>query len=161
MMELQQVFAEILIKSLRGHGVHIDPIRALGGLSHQQAVQCCVETVRPSRDILFHMVFWQDFCLKAVGSEPVDLRSAEGKDWPADVEQEAGDWQALCKRFEDGLHEAQRLVEEADLAQPMASWRGAPAAEALVVLAQHNSYHVAQIVMNRRAQHTWPPSTEM
>lgn len=69
--------------------------------------------------------------------------------------QSADEWQETVERFERGLGELSRHVEDADLHAPI---RKKKPAEILQVTAAHNSYHLGQIVLLRQLIGAWPPA---
>ena len=148
---------DILSRGLSGHDAHVAPSRAVQGLSHEQATEKAGNDVHSVWEQLFHIVFWQDLCLRAIGGRRVDWEGAEGKDWPDQGDPEGEPWNDLRTRFLSGLEEAQRILKTMDLQTALESWGNAPAAKAFLVLVQHNSYHLGQIVSQRRTLGQWPP----
>jgi uncharacterized damage-inducible protein DinB len=152
--------------ALAGVAAHIEPRRAVRGLTPEQAATQPAGGLRPAHRLLHHIVFWQDIMLgvaeaatAAAGTavpsevEPVPWPS-EPEDWDAEM---AG-WAELVGRFEANLQRAGRLAEEADLHAPIPAW-GAEmtVGAALTAQATHNSYHLGQLVDARRATGAWPP----
>ncbi len=87
--------------------------------------------------------------------EEVNWPKKPDEDWPESKSK--ADWDALLHGFEEGLEEGKRILKEGDLVRPLPAWRNIPLLRAAIVLAQHNSYHLGQIVANRIAQGSWPP----
>lgn len=135
----------------------MESLRILKGISHEIASQKVEGDLFSSWEILYHMIYWQEICLKAIRGDSIDWDSVKGKDWPSYAQEEIADWENLCQQFRDGIKEAERLIKKIDLAKPMPAWGNAPTIEAVQVLIQHNSYHLGQIVTNRRLQGSWPP----
>ena len=153
---MKDALAKALADGLYGKHTHPDPLDALRGLSYGTASQRMTENVHSSLDLLYHLVFWQDLCLEAArGEKDVDWPKSAGEDWPKADSQLV--WEELVERFEKGLKEGKRIVAEGDLEMPLPAWRNIPMLRAMIVLAQHNSYLLGQIVTNRIAQGTWPP----
>jgi uncharacterized damage-inducible protein DinB len=148
-----------LIASVGGRGEHVAPAVALEGLTAVHAKR------RPSRklatvwDELAHMVFWQDLTLEIVrGGQPqTPEHAADG--WPAIPAGRgaAKAWGALRDRFLAGVAELEALARTRDLE----AWVGGDAkstlGELLLGIANHNSYHLGQIVSLRRLLDAWPP----
>jgi hypothetical protein len=78
-------------------------------------------------------------------------------DWPSSELQNDEPWEGLVERFKVGVERMQKLVLEVELEKPMAAWGDAPTAQPFIVIAQHNSYHLGQILINRKAQGSWSP----
>jgi hypothetical protein len=157
---MEKSLPELFAKGLHGHNTHMESIRILKGISHDIASQKGDGDAFSSLEILFHTVFWQDICLQAIRGESIDWKSLKGKGEPSSAQEEAANWEVLCQQFEDGIKEAEKLLNNIDLEKPMPGWGNAPTIEAVLVLAQHNSYHLGQIVVNRRLQGSWPPPKE-
>ncbi len=155
---MTDTFPVILKKALRGHDAHLDPMKGLRGLTAEIAQKQTGQGFHSCWDILYHMVYWQDFVLAAIRGEEASWPKVPLEDWPSDVsERKDFDWDKIVERFERGLEEAKKLAGESDLTKPMPAWGEAPTAKALIVLIQHNSYHLGQIVANRRLLGDWPP----
>ncbi len=148
---------EILRESLHGKHSHVNPTKALDGLTHESATQQINGDAFSTYEILYHMIFWQDATLTIARGQEYDWEEAKGKDWPSYAETEESDWNTLKKRFLTGLKEAERLVGSLDLRLPMPTWGNEPVGKAFAVLATHNSYHLGQIILNRKMQGSWPP----
>jgi uncharacterized damage-inducible protein DinB len=155
---MKEQLGKALAAGLYGKGTHADSLKIVDGISDDHAKERIVENVHSSWEQLFHIVYWQDLCIKAARKEGVEWPKDGSPSWPSDSTTDT--WDELVTRFEAGLEEAKTLSIESDLAAPMASWANFPVLSALIVLAQHNSYHLGQIVVNRLAQGTWPMPEE-
>ncbi|MFW9800817.1 MAG: DinB family protein [Candidatus Thorarchaeota archaeon] len=152
---MKEELAEALIDGLYGKNTHPHPLKALSNLTSELAHNRFSTDSHSSFDLLYHIVFWQDLVLEAMRGEEVAWPKKPDEDWP-DSKSKA-DWDALVSRFEEGLEEGKRILNEGDLERPLPSWRNVPMLRAAIVLAQHNSYHLGQILANRIAQGSWPP----
>ncbi|MHA2379291.1 MAG: DinB family protein [Candidatus Thorarchaeota archaeon] len=153
---MKDALAEALSDGLYGKHTHPDPLDTVRGLTSETASQRVSENVHSSLDLLYHIVFWQDLCLEAAcGGEEVKWPKTAGEDWPKPDSQI--DWNELVQNFARGLKEGKKLATKGDLEMRLPAWRNIPMLRAMIVLAQHNSYHLGQIVTNRIAQGTWPP----
>ncbi|MFW9861801.1 MAG: DinB family protein [Candidatus Thorarchaeota archaeon] len=155
---MKEKLGKALAAGLYGKGTHAESLKIVDGISDDQAKERITEHVHSSWEQLFHIVFWQDLCLKAARLEKVDWPKDGEPSWPAELTTDT--WDDLVARFKSGLEEAKTLSLESDLAAPMASWADFPVLSSLIVLAQHNSYHLGQIVVNRLTQGTWPMPKE-
>ena len=155
---MKEVLGKALAAGLYGKGTHADSLKIVSGVSDDDAKARITENVHSSWEQLFHIVFWQDLCIKAARLEEVEWPKDGTSSWPSDSTTDT--WKELVTRFKEGLEEARKLSLESDLAAQMASWADFPVLSALIVLAQHNSYHLGQIVVNRLAQGTWPMPKE-
>ena len=155
---MENILSDVFSKGLHGHNTHMESLRILKGITHEIASQKVEGDLFSSWEILYHMIYWQEICLKAIRGDSIDWDSVKEKDWPSYAQEEVADWDSLCQQFEDGIQEAEKLFKKMDLEKPMPAWGNAPTIEAVLVLLQHNSYHLGQIVVNRRLQGSWPPS---
>ena len=156
---MEEVTHRILLEAVRGRGTHIDPLKALRGLLPEQARKKPAPDLHSVWETLYHMVFWQNLIFDAVEGKKVDWKAAEGNDWPSrEYLAVETNWPDLLAEFEMGLAEAERLVQERELTDSIPSWPKASLAKAFLVLVQHSSYHLGQIVTCRRDLGFWPPS---
>ena len=151
--------SDILSRGLAGHDAHIAPSKVVQNLAHRQAVEIAEGQAHSAWELLYHIVFWQDLCLRAIAGKRVDWKAAEGEEWPTPALQDEQRGEELCEQFLAGIEEAERLVQTRDLQTALESWGDAPVAKAFLVLIQHNSYHLGQIVSVRRALGQWPPGS--
>ncbi|MFX0054653.1 MAG: DinB family protein [Promethearchaeota archaeon] len=151
---MKEKLGKALAAGLYGKGTHAESLKIVDGISDEHAKKRITQNVHSSWEQLFHIVFWQDLCIKAARLERVEWPKDGEPSWP--TESASVTWEELVSRFKSGLEEARTLSLESDLAAPMASWADFPVLSSLIILAQHNSYHLGQIVVNRLAQGTWP-----
>jgi uncharacterized damage-inducible protein DinB len=96
---------------------------------------------------LVHAVLWQDFWLKRLDT---GKRGSESAIWFADSWKPASDeaWEGLRKRLVAGLVEARRIAASEPFDHRMDS--DDAAAETLLRIALHTSYHLGQLNLLRR-----------
>ncbi|MHA2209203.1 MAG: DinB family protein [Candidatus Thorarchaeota archaeon] len=155
---MKEVLGKALAAGLYGKGTHAESLKIVDGIPDDDAKERIADNVHSSWEQLFHIVYWQDLCIKAARLEEVKWPKDGSPSWPTDSTTDT--WDDLVTRFRVGLEEAKSLSLENDLAAPMASWADFPVLSSLIILAQHNSYHLGQIVVNRLAQETWPMPKE-
>lgn len=155
MIEMRNIVIETIEKGFRGSFTHRDTFDIINGLTHKQALLKAAEGLFSSWEILFHIDYWQDLILEAVRTDVMDWRKAIDKHWPSSADEKENNWDILVQRFKDGIVDATRLLNEVDLESPMRTLRGEPTLRAFVILAQHNSYHLGQIVLNRKQNGLW------
>jgi len=158
---MKEIIPETIKRCLRGRDAHIAPLKALKGLTPEMARKRPSPNAHSCWELLYHIVLWQDVCLDAVRGNNVDWEAAQKKEWPSQkMMSDDTQWGKLVSKFEKGLKEASQLVEQVDLAKPIPAWGGAPTLQVLMVVVQHNSYHIGQIVATRIALGYWPPPKE-
>jgi len=148
-----------IIASLSAPDSHVSPAVALEGVTAAQARR------RPSRGLntiweqLAHVVFWQEFVLSTLQSaSPRPPASADGGWPPMPPGRGAADaWTALRARFADSLGRIEAIARRGSLARRVGRRGRSTLGEELLVLADHNTYHFAQIVSLRRQIGAWPP----
>lgn len=155
---MKEKLGKALAGGLYGKGTHADSLKIVDGISEEQAKERIAENVHSSWEQLFHVVYWQDLCILAARGEEVKWPKDGSPSWPSKSTSDS--WDDLVNRFKSGLEESKTLALESDLAAPMPSWADYPVLSSLIILAQHNSYHLGQIIVNRLAQGTWPPPTD-
>lgn len=83
------------------------------------------------------------------------------KDWPADYwpdgDAAPGDWAAAEAAFRADLDRLAALARTTDLTAELAHAPGYTVLRQLLLAADHNAYHLGQVVQVRRALGLWPP----
>jgi len=140
---------------LAGVSAHIEPGKALAGLTAEQAGLPVPGGLHSAHRLLHHLVYWQDLMLAPVAG--VEVQWPKG---PEDWASEMPPWAELCRRFTEGIARAHGLAQEADLARPIPAWGPEmTAGGALGAVIIHNSYHLGQLIDARRATGRWPPAS--
>ncbi|TFG28915.1 DinB family protein [Candidatus Thorarchaeota archaeon] len=143
---------------LRGKFTHIDPLKAVEGLTAETARTIPEKGNFSCWHLLYHIVYWQDLMLGALKQESVDWPKNNEKSWPTDdLLKKDEDWRALVEKFEKGLAEADNLTSIIDSMDDLPAWPKVPPFAAYLVLIQHNSYHIGELIATRQALGFWPP----
>ena len=143
---------------LRGKFTHMDPLKALGGLTADKARMVPSKGEHSCWHILHHIVFWQDLMLSALRKESVDWPKNNETSWPTDEQlKKDEDWAALVEKFEKGLDEADGMTKNIESMEDLPAWPKVPPFAAFLVFVQHNAFHVGEIVATRQALGNWPP----
>ena len=158
MTELETVLSQTLVNALTGGAVHLRTLQALEGLHWFSAGD------RPGRArhsvfrTLNHMSFWQDAALAGLRGAQAPSPERNRKGWPGEEEPGSSkEWEAALARFRTGL---EGMIEQAQaggverVADPV---REKTALQVILSIANHNSYHLGQIVLLRRQLASWPP----
>jgi hypothetical protein len=144
--------------SLRGKFTHLDPLKAIEGLTAKTARFVPEKGEHSCWHYLYHIVFWQDLMLSALREESVDWPKNNETSWPTDeLMKNDEDWTALVEKFENGLIEADRMTNSINSMDDLPAWPKVPPFAAYLVLVQHNSYHIGELVATRQALGLWPP----
>jgi uncharacterized damage-inducible protein DinB len=145
-------------RGLRGKYVHMDPLKALDGLTPETARKIPLKGTHSCWHVLYHIVYWQDMMLAAIRGEKIEWPKNNDESWPTDdMLQISKDWTKLVKKFESGLNEAETLTSTIKSIEDLPAWPKVPPFAAFLVFAQHNSFHIGEIVATRQALGIWPP----
>ncbi|TFG27145.1 DinB family protein [Candidatus Thorarchaeota archaeon] len=150
---------EYSIKSgLRGRHIHIDPLKALEGIDADKACKVPSVGIHSVWQILHHIVYWQDLMLSAIRGEEVQWPKNNDDSWLKNGYRKVKDsWDELHSRFKSGIEEAEELCKSIESLDDLPSWPKVKPFAALMVFAQHNAYHLGEIVATRQALGFWPP----
>jgi uncharacterized damage-inducible protein DinB len=137
--------------------IHAAPKKVLKGLNAEVAAKRLSENCHTIWELLHHMIFWQDICLDAIDDKDVKWNRSKTENWPkADM---ALDQKALDERITHFLNGIESFSERAESVELESSMRSLPESSkvfAIQTIAQHNSYHLGQIVVLRQALGDWP-----
>ncbi len=142
----------------RGKFTHMDPLKALDGLTAGIARMVPPNGEHSCWHILHHVVFWQGLMLGALRKESVVWPKNNETSWPTDKQlKQDEDWIALVEKFEKGLDEADSMTKNIESMEDLPAWPKVPPFAAFLVFVQHNAFHVGEIVATRQALGNWPP----
>jgi uncharacterized damage-inducible protein DinB len=155
-----------LIELLYGKSAHANPLACVEDVSFELAGRRTDNFPHSIWQLVRHVNYWMDYELRRIrGEEPVYPAHA-AESWPVHAAPANEDeWKKAISHFRELLRQLAALGEST----PDALTREISAthqdhrkhsASLLAVLWQtlvHNSYHVGQIVMLRRALDAWPP----
>ncbi|TFH08065.1 MAG: DinB family protein [Candidatus Thorarchaeota archaeon] len=157
-IDMKERLEKSIKNSLRGKFVHLDPLKALEGLSADTARRIPEKSKFSCWHFLYHIVFWQDLMLGALRKESVNWPENNESSWPtAELLKKDADWDALVEKFENGLAEADGMTESIDSMEDLPAWPKVPPFAAYLILIQHNSYHIGELIATRQALGFWPP----
>jgi uncharacterized damage-inducible protein DinB len=149
---------ELLVEPL----IYMPPERALEGLSSEMAERHASATVHSIAEIVAHMIFWQEWFIKRLRGEAVQMAPSAALGWP---EVQPNSWPTLRDRFVRGLDEAAAIGQQgsAHLESPVTPTIEYPplaqmtVRDALVHIATHNAHHMGQVITLRQVLGAWPP----
>ena len=150
---------ENLVELLRGGHAHVAAEKALADVKPELRNKRPAEGLHSVWEELEHMRRAQEDILRyTLDSEWQSPEFPEGY-WPAKVESVTDEmWSASVKDFFDDLEELIRLTEntEIDLTVkiPHGEWR--TYLREILLAADHNTYHLGQLVQTRKALGDWP-----
>lgn len=157
----------ILIELLYGKYAHANPVACIEDVSFELAGRRTDNIPHSIWQLVSHINYWMDYELKRIRREQPAYPAHAAESWPTEVAPASeSEWNRTVTRFKELLAQLAALAEST----PEVLARDVPAthpdhakhsSSLLAVLWQtlvHNSYHVGQIAMLRRALGAWPPS---
>ncbi len=155
-----------LTELLRGKGAHADPIACVEDISAEIAARHVAGFAHSIGQLVFHMSYWMSYELRRIRGEkpaypehaaesfPAAGTSADAQEWDRlrrDLAWFLGQYAELAKSSEQEMRREIESVHEGDK-------KIAGTLEAVLwQMVAHNSYHVGQIALIRRAVGVWPP----
>ena len=158
---------QTLIELLYGKAAHADPLRCVEDVSFELASRRADHFPHSIFQLTSHMNFWIAYELRRIRGERPSYPQHASESWPAEpAPSNENEWNATVVRFAKHLDEMKTLAESPQeiLLRPIEAIHAdhSKYSHSLqAVLWQtlvHNSYHVGQIAMLRRALGAWPPS---
>jgi uncharacterized damage-inducible protein DinB len=149
---MQNSDVEALISGLFAKNTHIEPKKALEGLTPANARQKPNNNVHSCWENLHHIVIWQEGLIDAIKGKKVDWKEIEKHhNWPTETQlSNDSNFDNLVKKYLDGLVRIEKLLRTINLNTPMPAWGEKPIINAVIVLLQHNSYHLGKIMALRK-----------
>ena len=153
-----------LTELLRGKGAHADPLACVEDISADVAARHVAEFPHSVSQLVFHMNYWMDYELRRIRGQRPTYPEHAAESFPASPS-DAPEWDQLKGRFATLLADFSTLAQspQAELDRQIESahdgdQKHAGTLEAVLwQMVAHNSYHVGQIAMLRRALGAWPP----
>ena len=155
-----------LTELLHSEGAHADPLACLEDISSELAARHVEGSPHSIGQLVFNMNYWMDYELRRVRGQRPEYPEHNAESFPpAPSPVDAQDWDQLRKRFaglladfaalaNSSTEEMQRQIETVHEGDK----KVAGSLEAVMSqMVAHNSYHVGQIAMVRRALGAWPP----
>jgi uncharacterized damage-inducible protein DinB len=155
-----------LTELLHGKGAHADPIACIEDLPPELAARQVQGFPHSIGQLVFHINYWMGYELRRIRGERPAYPEHSTESFPASPSpSNAHDWDQLRENFTNLLasftalansspEEMQRQIETVHDGDT----KVAGTLEAVLwQMVAHNSYHVGQIAMIRRALGAWPP----
>jgi uncharacterized damage-inducible protein DinB len=162
----EETNGHILIELLHGKGAHVDSLACVEDVSAKLAGCKCAAFPHSIWQVLWHMNYWMDYELKRIRDERPIYPSHATESWPGDsaLPDEEG-WKQTVDRFSNLIDELavlagstqDILLRRVGFTHPTHSQQSSSILAVLWQTAAHNSYHIGQIALLRRALGSWPP----
>lgn len=159
---MQDQLINAISSGFHGKWTHIDPKKAFVGLSPTTAKKKPNINAHSCWELLHHIVIWQDAIIKHIQGETIDWNEIEKKDnWPtAEAMKDDLKFSNLLDRFHSGMEEAKKLLNSVDITKTSGGFPELSIIKLFIVLLQHTSYHIGQIITVRKCIGDWPPITK-
>jgi uncharacterized damage-inducible protein DinB len=153
-----------LTELLRGRGAHADPLACVSDVTVEHAAHRPQGHAFSIYQIVWHLNFWMDYERRKIDGENVSYPEHASLSWPSNEKPaSASEWSETIGRFAKLIAQLERLssassdVLQQQVAPDQAGKAPSTAEARLLQTLAHNSYHVGQIVLLRRAMDIWPP----
>lgn len=155
-----------LTELLRGKGAHVDPIACVEDISAEVAARQVAGFPHSIGQLVFHMNYWMDYELRRIRGERPAYPEHNSESFPAvSPALDGHEWERLRDRLNDLLGEFASLAKSSapELQREIESVHEGDRTVAgtlqavLWQMVAHNSYHLGQIAIIRRALGAWPP----
>jgi len=156
----------VLTELLRGKGAHADPIACVEDISAEMAGRQVAGFPHSIGQLVFHMNYWMSYEMRRIRGEKPTYPEHAAESWPvAGTPGEAQEWDRLRRDLawlltayaELAKSSAVEMQREIESAHPGDQKVAGTLEAVLWQMVAHNSYHVGQIAMIRRALGAWPP----
>jgi uncharacterized damage-inducible protein DinB len=155
-----------LTELFRGKGAHADPIACVEDISSELAARQVAGFPHSIGQLVFHINYWMDYELRRIWGQRPRYPEHNSESFPAAASPtDEQEWDRLRGRMADLLREfallakssAQELQREVGIVHEGDTKVAGTLEAVLWQMVAHNSYHVGQIAMMRRALGAWPP----
>jgi DinB superfamily len=155
----EKLLRDYLGRALSWHEAHVDWIKAVAGIPMKDCGKRPKGAEHSPWELLEHMrlATWDilEFSRDAKHVSP---------DWPSGywpkkpAPPNAGAWEKSVKALEHDLEEMRKLVNDpkTDLLAPIPGGTGQTILREALLIADHNAYHLGQLVLVRRLLGCWP-----
>jgi len=149
-----------LVETLTGRGAHADFDSAVAGFPVKRAGEKPAGAPHTAWQLLEHLRIAQwDILEFSRNPKHVSPEWPEGYWPPTDAPPEKAAWSRSVKAFRADLKAMQKLVadSERDLYSPLPQGEGQTLLREVLLVADHNAYHLGQLVMLRQLLGIWKP----
>jgi uncharacterized damage-inducible protein DinB len=155
-----------LIELLYGKGAHANPVACVEDLSAELAGRRVENLPHSVWQIVWHVNFWTDYELRRIRGEKPHYPDHASESWPLNSTPAGeAEWNKEVARFVELIRvlaamaeaDSNELHREVPAMHPNQETRTSTVLAILWQILAHNSYHVGQITLVRRALGAWPP----
>jgi len=155
-----------LTELLRGRGAHVDPLACIEDLPAGMAARQVPPFPHSIGQLVFHMNYWMDYELQRIrGHKPKYPEHNSESFPPSPAPANPEEWDEMRERFAALLEDLAVLAQSSrvELDRELESIHdgdkdvAATLESVLWQMVAHNSYHIGQVALIRRALGAWPP----
>jgi uncharacterized damage-inducible protein DinB len=155
-----------LSELLYGKGAHANPVACVEDLSAELAGRRVENLPHSIWQLVWHVNFWTDYDLRRIRGEKPRYPEHASESWPAaSAPPSEAQWKKEVARFTELIgvlaamaeSDSSELGREVPPTHPSHEKRTSSVLALLWQILAHNSYHVGQIALLRRALGAWPP----
>ncbi len=149
---MQDQLINAISSGFYGEWTHIDPKYALTGLTPLNARKKPDGSAHSSWELLHHIVIWQDTIIRHIQGETLNWNDIEAKDnWPStESMKDDSNFSTLLARFYSSVEKATTLLTSVDFLKTSGGFPELSTIKLYIVLLQHTSYHIGQIITIRQ-----------
>ncbi|HEU4743190.1 MAG TPA: DinB family protein [Meiothermus sp.] len=146
---------QALKDAVYGKNAFAEYAKALCGLDAPTASQRPAGSPHSIWQLVWHLNYWQEATLMALqGEKPQHRAEADYPAHPEAPSQEALDIEV--RQFLSDLETLSTLAADPGVAQQeVPAWKGFSKLAAILLITNHNAYHLGQVVLLRRMLGTW------
>lgn len=147
-----------LVDLLEQGNAHADFDKAVGGLPHELRGQRPSASEHSAWELVEHMRIAQRDILAFIRDPEYVSPEFPSGYWPQDpAPKAAGDWEKSVHGFRSDRAAFVKLIRdpEVDLLRPLPQGQGQPILQKALLTADHNAYHLGQLVLVRRLLGAW------
>jgi len=157
---------QALVELFRGRGAHVDPIACVEDISAEVAARQVSGFPHSIAELVFHMNYWMRYELQRIRGEKPNYPEHNAESFPGGAAPaDAEEWNRLRRDFAWFLVEFSKMAKspQSELDRQLDTVHegdkkvSGTLESVLWQMVVHNSYHVGQIAMMRRALGAWPP----
>ncbi len=153
---------QVLHDLLRGRGAHVDPVATVSGLNAEIAGRYLAGAQHSIWQLVWHMNYWMDYEVRSIEGAEVPYPVHATASWPVEAAPPSpAAWNDAVDRFTGLVTRLGDWVDRAAAGDADRIVHRKKSESVLDVLWQtvaHNSYHIGQVALLRRAFGAWPPA---
>lgn len=155
-----------LTELFHGEGAHRHPIACVEDVPAALAGQKLAGYPHSIWQIIWHLNYWCEHDLRRIAGEPLPYPQHAAESWPsADAPPSDAEWKEEVRRFASLIDKLSALSKSGPETMrqrvapthPSHEKRSCSLEGVLWQTLVHNSYHIGQVAMLRRALNNWPP----